>query len=316
MGASPLSRLNPFRGERRRWGRRHNPDGTMTLVDHLFELRYRLGVAMTAVIIGAIIGFVWFSSAPFGWPTLSDVLLGPYCRLPAEQRLSPNGSCQLLQTEPFEIFMLRMKVGLSVGALLFSPVWLYQLWAFITPGLLNNERKFARTFVFFATILFCAGAVMAYFVVPEALTFMAGFGGGAFFTALSGGKYISFVLLLLVIFGVSFELPLLLVMLNRAGIVTYDKLRSWWRGMVFALFVFAAVATPGQDPFSMLALAIALCLLFAVATLICRAHDRRKAKKLKEQGLTEESLDEASEIPRAPSEMDPTPSAIKHDDAT
>lgn len=288
----------------------------MTLVDHLFELRYRLGVASVGVVIGAIVGFIWFSSAPFGWPTLSEVLLGPYCQLPAEQRLSPNGSCQLLQTEPFEIFMLRMKVGLSVGALLFSPVWLYQLWAFITPGLHTNERKFARSFVFFATILFCGGAVLAYYVVPEALTFMASFGGGAFFTALSGGKYINFVLLLLVIFGVSFELPLVLVMLNRAGIVTYDKLRSWWRGMVFALFVFAAIATPGQDPFSMLALAFALCVLFAIAAVICRAHDRRKAKKLEEQGLTEAGLDEASDVDSTPSDLDPTPSSAGKDDAT
>ncbi|GAA2359411.1 twin-arginine translocase subunit TatC [Saccharopolyspora halophila] len=288
----------------------------MTLVDHLFELRYRLGVASVGVVIGAILGFIWFSSAPFGWPTLSDVLLKPYCQLPAEQRLSPNGSCQLLQTEPFEIFMLRMKVGLSVGALLFSPVWLYQLWAFITPGLHDNERKFARSFVFFATILFCGGAVLAYYVVPEALTFMASFGGGAFFTALSGGKYISFVLLLLVIFGVSFELPLVLVMLNRAGIVTYEKLRSWWRGVVFALFVFAAVATPGQDPFSMLALAFALSVLFLLAAVICRAHDRRKAKKLEEQGLTEAGLDEASNVDTTPSEMDSTASQAAKDDAT
>lgn len=289
----------------------------MTIIDHLFELRYRLGVAMTAVIIGAILGFIWFSTAPFGWPTLGDVLLGPYCALPVEQRLSPNGTCQLLQTEPFEIFMLRMKVGLSVGAILFSPVWLYQLWAFITPGLYLKERKFARSFVFFATILFVAGAVLAYYIVPEALSFMAGFGGEAFFTALTGGKYINFMLLLLVIFGVSFELPLIMVMLNRAGVVTYEKLRRWWRGLVFALFVFAAIATPGQDPFSMLALSAALSLLFMIAALICRSHDRRKAKKLAAEGLTGVGLDEASDIDPVASKLDTTPSAPpKHDDVT
>jgi sec-independent protein translocase protein TatC len=287
----------------------------MTLIDHLFELRYRLGVSMAAVIVGAIFGFIWFSSAPFGLPTLAKVLLGPYCALPDTQRLSPNGQCQLLQTEPFEIFMLQLKVGMSVGIVLFCPVWLYQLWAFITPGLYAKERKFARTFVFFATILFVSGAVLAYFVLPQALTFMSSFGGGAFFTALTGGKYINFLLLLLLIFGVSFELPLVLVMLNRAGVVSYAKLKSWWRGLVFALFVFAAVATPGQDPFSMIALALALTLLFSIAMVICRAHDRRKAKTQGVEGL---GLDEASKIDYMPSELKTTPSETpkQHDDVT
>ncbi|MER7011370.1 twin-arginine translocase subunit TatC [Saccharopolyspora sp. NPDC000359] len=316
---TPLRRLNPFRKDRRRWGRRHNPDGTMTLVDHLYELRYRLGVALAAVVVGAIFGIWWFSHSAFGLPTLSDFLLGPYCELPETQRLSPNGHCQLLQTEPFEIFMLTLKVGVAVGAVLFSPVWLYQLWAFITPGLYAKERKFAQLFVVCATVLFLTGAVLAYFILPVALEFMAGFGGDAFFTALTGGKYISFMLLLLVIFGVSFELPLILVMLNFAGIVSYAKLKSWWRGIVFALFVFAAIATPGQDPFSMLALAAALCVLFTVAMAICRANDKRKAKKLAAQGLDAVGLDEASEIDFRGSDIDARPSQVptqNHDDVT
>ncbi|MDA3647565.1 twin-arginine translocase subunit TatC [Saccharopolyspora indica] len=316
---NPLRRLNPFRKERRRWGRRHNPDGTMTLVDHLYELRYRLGVAIAAVIVGAIFGIWWFSHSAFGLPTLSDFLLEPYCQLPETQRLSPNGHCQLLQTEPFEIFMLTLKVGVAVGAVLFSPVWLYQLWAFITPGLYAKERKFARLFVSCATVLFLAGAVLAYYILPVALAFMSGFGGDAFFTALTGGKYISFMLLLLVIFGVSFELPLILVMLNLAGIVSYEKLKSWWRGIVFALFVFAAIATPGQDPFSMLALAAALSVLFIIAMGICRANDKRKAKKLAAQGLDAVGLDEASEIDFRGSELDLQSSQAprrNHDDVT
>jgi sec-independent protein translocase protein TatC len=318
VGASVLRRLNPFNKNRRRWGRRHNPDGTMTLIEHLYELRYRLGVALTAVVVGGIFGFWWFSNSAFGLPTLGDVLLKPYCQLPADLRLSPNGQCQLLQTKPFEVFMLRLKVGFSVGAILFSPVWLYQLWAFITPGLYDKERKFARVFVAFASVLFAAGAVLAYFVVPEGLTFMVSFGGGSFFTALTGGDYINFVLLLLLVFGVSFELPLLIVMLNFAGIVSYAKLRSWWRGVVFALFVFAAVATPGQDPFSMLALALALSALFGVAMVICRLNDKRREKKLAGMGMAGLDPDEPSKIDYRPSELDVTSSgkAAEHDEAT
>ncbi|QGK72185.1 twin-arginine translocase subunit TatC [Allosaccharopolyspora coralli] len=305
---TPLRRFNPFRGDRRRWGRRHNPDGTMTLIDHLYELRYRLGVALLWIMLGAVFGFWWFANTAFGAPTLGDVITGPYCGLPESMRFSPNdGECQLLQTKPFEVFMIRLKVGVAVGAVLFSPVWLYQLWSFITPGLHTNERRFAGTFVAFASVLFVAGAVLAYFVVPEGLQFMVGFGGEAFFTALTGGEYINFVLLMLIIFGVSFELPLILVMLNRAGVVSYAKLVNWWRGILFGLFVFAAVATPGQDPISMLALAAALAVLFSVAMLICRAQDRRRARKLGEQGLTGAGLDEASDLDTDPSSLDVQP---------
>lgn len=291
----------------------------MTLVDHLYELRYRLGIAMVAVVVGGAFGFWWFSNTLYGLPTLGEVITGPYCGLPEELRFSPNGECQLLQTKPFEVFMLRLKVGVAVGALLFSPVWMYQLWAFITPGLYEKERKFAGTFVTLASLLFVAGAALAYFVVPEGLTFMASFGGGAFFTAFTGGEYVNFVLLMLVIFGISFELPLILVMLNRAGIVSYAKLRSWWRGMVFGLFVFAALATPGQDPFSMLVLAAALCVLFGLAMLICRVQDRSKQKKLVKQGLSGLGLDDASEIDHRPSSLDEVTSVstkAQHDDVT
>jgi sec-independent protein translocase protein TatC len=318
---APLGRLNPFRRDRRRWGRRHNPDGTMALVDHLYELRYRLGVALIAIAVGGAFGFWWFSNSPFGLPTLGHLVTGPYCALPPEMRFSPQpGKCQLLQTKPFEVFMLRFKVGVSVGAVLFSPVWLYQLWAFITPGLYAKERRFAGTFVALASVLFTSGAVLAYFVVPQGLGFMVGFGGDTFFTALTGGEYINFVLLMLVIFGVSFELPLVLVMLNRAGVVSYDTLKNWWRGILLALFVFAAIATPGQDMISMLALSLALSVLFGLAMIICRVQDGNKARKLEQQGLEGVGLDEASKIDYRHSDLDVStagaPSQQKHDDVT
>lgn len=319
MVSGLLRMVNPFRGDRRRFGRRHNPDGTMTLTEHLYELRYRIGVAIVAVVLGGILGFVWFSAAPFGLPTLADLLNRPYCTLPPEVRFSPPGTgCRLMQTKPFEVLMLRLEVGLSLGAILTSPVWLYQIWAFITPGLRDNERKFATVFVALASALFAMGAAVAYYIVPAGLTFMVGFGGNAFFTALTGGDYINFVLRVLLVFGISFEVPLLIVMLNRADILSYEQLRKWWRGMVFALFAFAAIVTPA-DAFSMLALVAALCVLFGVAMLVCRAHDRARAKRLAAQGLEGLDPDEASELDYEPTPVeDPAPvdSSSGQDDVT
>jgi sec-independent protein translocase protein TatC len=313
-----LRMLNPFRSDRRKWGRRHNPDGTMSLTDHLYELRYRIAVAMAAVVVGGIVGFVWFSTPVFGLPTLADLINRPYCSLPSDIRFSPGGGCRLMQTKPFEVLMLRLEVGISLGAILVSPVWLYQVWAFITPGLRNNERKFAATFVALASVLFVLGAVVAYFIVPAGLTFMVGFGGNAFFTALTGGDYINFVLRVLLIFGISFEVPLLIVMLNRAGILSYERLRKWWRGVVFALFAFAAVVTPA-DAFSMLALVAALCVLFGIAMLVCRAHDSAQTRKLAAQGLEGLDPDQASELHHEPAPIDdpaPVDSSSGHDDVT
>lgn len=301
MGDGPRRSRKRFGRDREKYSRRRNPDGTMSLVDHLYELRHRLGVALLWVLIGGIFGFWWFSNQLFALPSLGDLITGPYCSLPESARMSPNGECQLMQTRPFEVFMLQLKVGLALGAVLLSPVWLYQFWAFIAPGLHSKERKFARIFVGIGSLLFVAGALLAYFVVPKGLTFMVGFGGDEFFTALTGGEYINFVLLMLLFFGISFELPLVMVMLNRAGVVSYAKLRSWWRGSVFALFIFAAVATP-QDPISMLVLGAALCVLYSIALLICRSHDRAKERKQREQ--------ESAEDPDAPSEVDPRASEL------
>ncbi|SFS65158.1 twin-arginine translocase subunit TatC [Saccharopolyspora flava] len=248
----------------------------MTVVEHLRELRYRVGVSMAALVVGGLFGIWWFSHRLFGLPSLADILLGPYCALPPTMRFSPgDGGCRLLQTAPFEVFALQLKVGFTAGAVLLSPVWLHQLWAFITPGLRAVERRFAAQFVGFGSVLFVAGALLAYSVVPAGLAFMVGFGGDAFYTALTGAEYVRFVLLMLFLFGVCFELPLLVVMLNRAEVLSYAALRSWWRGIVFGLFVLSAVATP-QDPISMLALGTTLCALFAVALAVCRRHDRRR----------------------------------------
>lgn len=292
----------------------------MTLIEHLHELRHRLGLALLGIIVGGVIGFVWFQAAPFGIPTLGELLKGPYCQLPEHLRANIGHGCQLLATAPFEAFLVQFKVGIAAGAVLFSPVWLYQLWAFITPGLYAKERKFALVFVSCAVVLFAAGAVLAYVVVPQALKVLLNFGGGDIITALKGDDYVSFMLALLIVFGVSFELPLLVVMLNRVGVLPYAKLRKWRRGAIFALFVFAAVATPGNDPFSMLALAGALTVLFELAVQISRVHDKRKGRR-EAENWGDLSDDEASPLnyqpePVAPPEPVSEPTPVRYDDAT
>jgi sec-independent protein translocase protein TatC len=268
------------REQKKARSRRHNPDGTMTLRDHLYELRHRLALALLALLVGCIAGFLWFQWRIGPVESLGHLLTGPYCELPPEVRFEPvPGKCQLLQTQPFEAFLIQFKVGLAAGAVLTSPFWLYQIWAFITPGLYANERKFTRIFVVLASFLFLCGALLAYFVVPKGLQVLVSFGGDTFIAALAANDYISFVLVMLMIFGISFELPLLVTMLNRIGVLPYQNLKKWRRGIIFALFVFAAVATPGTDPIGMIALAASMTILFELAVQIARIHDRRKAKR-------------------------------------
>src|SRR5262245_42775322 len=200
----------------------------MTLRDHLYELRHRLGLALLALVGGCIFGFLWFQWRIGPIPSLGHLLTGPYCALSAPPRLEfEDGKCALLQTQPFEAFLVQFKVGLAAGAVVTSPFWLYQIWAFITPGLYANERRFTRIFVFLASFLFACGAVLAYFVVPKGLQVLVSFGGDQFIAALAANEYISFVLVMLLIFGVSFELPLLITMLNRIGVLPYRNLKKW-----------------------------------------------------------------------------------------
>lgn len=262
----------------------------MSLADHIRELRKRVILSLVAIFIGTIIGYIWFGYAPFGMKPLGEILRGPYCSLPEELRadFTQDGKCRLLATQPFEMFMIRLKLGAIAGVVISSPFWLGQLWAFIAPGMYKTERTFSRIFITVAALLFVLGATLAYVVLDLGLAFLLGIGQDFQIAALSGQEYFDLVRNFLIIFGVSFELPLLIVVLNMVGILRYKTVQNKRRIIWVFIFIFGALMSPGGEVVSMLALSLAVGLLIELSFQFCRINDKRRERKEKE--ALEESL--------------------------
>ncbi|WP_163506212.1 twin-arginine translocase subunit TatC [Fodinicola acaciae] len=239
-------------------------------MEHLIELRTRLFRAVIGILVGTVASF-FFSKE------IINFLEQPYC----QAQMSVGKMCQpLQQLQVTDYLVTQLKFGLYVGLIISAPIWLYQLWSFITPGLHKHERRWAYSFVAVATPLFVAGAVLAYFVIARGLEFLLAFGGGTGVVAnLELKGYMDFITGMMVLFGCGFEFPLIVVMLNFAGLVSARRLLSWWRVSVFLMFLFAAIVTPTPDPFGMTALAIPMVSLYFLAVGVAFVHDRRKARR-------------------------------------
>ncbi len=260
----------------------------MPLLEHVLELRNRIAVSAIAIALGTAL--MWFFFNPV-WNFLKQ----PYCDIPQSHRLT-GSACTLIVTGIFEGFFLRLKVSFILGIVVSSPIWLYEIWAFVTPAFRARERRWTVTFLGCAVPLFGAGAVLAYITMNKGLAFLLGVNPHDVLALVTVSSYLSFALAMLLVFGVSFEFPLVVVLLNFMGVLSYRRLRSWWRPMVLGIFVFAAVATPSQDPFTMSALAVPMALLYWVAVGVAYLHDRRKASRAAASPYAGLSDDEASPL--------------------
>jgi len=279
----------------------------MSLIGHLRELRNRVGIALLFVLIGTAVAFWWYEHG------LGEFIRAPYCGLDPDLRglgTNADGDCNLLVTNVFGGALIRLKIAFIVGVVLSAPFWLYQLWAFLTPGLKKNEKRYGVGFVVASSSLFALGAALAYISLSAGLALLLGLAGDGVTIALTAQEYIGFVISLLLAFGVSFELPLIAVGLNLIGVLSYGVLSKSRRWLYFLTIVFAAFITPTQDPFTMLLMAAPMCVLFELAIQIARVVDKRRAKRADADGLAGLDDDESSPAIEAASPLDTTPSPL------
>jgi sec-independent protein translocase protein TatC len=238
--------------------------GNMSVVDHLTELRHRIVICLWAIGGAAIVG--WFLYEPF-----VNLIRKPYCAfVTANPNLAGPSGCDLVFTSPIDGMLVKMKTVMFIAIGLALPVLLYQLWAFIVPGLTSREKKYSIPFVVSSFLLFVLGALFAYFTLPKAFGFMLGFAGPGVVPLLSFDRFLGFVFLVTLAFGLSFLLPVLLVFLELVGVVKPETLSKYRRYAIFLIFLFAAIITPSSDPYTMLALGIPMYLFYEAAIIIGR----------------------------------------------
>ena len=246
----------------------------MSLVEHLRELRSRLVKSVLAIVGGLAVGFA------FRNPVL-DILREPYCNLPVRLRgdFAGTGECTLLALRVMDAFFVSLKAAAIVAVVLAAPVVCYQLWRFITPGLRPVERRYALPFILITQILFAAGAVFSYFLIPRALEFLLAFAGDNITTALSASEYLTFILHTMLAFGIAFEFPVVLVILSLMGVIGSAGMRKYRRHALFGVFVAAAIITPTQDPATMAFMAAPLAVFYEGSIVAARIIERRRGAR-------------------------------------
>ncbi|MFF5536059.1 twin-arginine translocase subunit TatC [Streptomyces cinerochromogenes] len=278
-----------------------DPEGRMPLADHLRELRNRLAKAMLAIVIVTVV-------AAFFYNDIINFLTRPIlhsigCPETFEELAKASGKHQCAEITINGLlapFTLALQVSLMAGVVLASPIWLYQLWAFVAPGLHRHEKKYAYAFVFTGAPLFFCGAFFAYKVLPTTAKVLIDFTpNGSIRNFLPLDDLLQLVTRMVIVFGLSFELPLLLIMLNLTGVLTGRRMLGWWRAMILGITVFAAVATPSTDPLSMLALAGPIWVLYFGAVAFSLLNDKRRSRR----DAAGPADDEASELDLTPEDI-------------
>ncbi|GHF16107.1 twin-arginine translocase subunit TatC [Streptomyces fumanus] len=286
--------LKPARNKER------DPEGRMPLAEHLRELRNRLAKALLAIVAVTIV-------AAFFYTDIINMITRPIlesvgCEKTFDQlakSTSGEPCAQITINGLLTPFTLALKVSLMAGVVAASPVWLYQLWAFVAPGLHRHEKKYAYAFVATGAPLFVIGAYFAYSVLPTTAKVLLDFTPGNTTNLLPLDDLLDLVLRMVLVFGLSFELPLLLVFLNLTGVLTGKRMLGWWRGMIMGITLFAAIATPSTDPVTMLLLAGPIWVLYFAAVLFSLLNDRRRRR----QEALGPADDEASDLDLTPEDI-------------
>lgn len=266
----------------------------MSLIEHLRELRSRLFKASVAIVIGTVAAWGFY-------PQIFDLLSQPV-NVIVEQAQSNGRDVRLVLGGVADAFVLQIKVSVVTSMLVTSPIWIYQLWRFITPGLYRKEKLRAYLFASVATPLFVSGAVLAYIFLPIGLQLLFGFTPLGVGNYVPVDRYLSFFLRMVLVFGISFLTPLFIVMLNIFDMLEAKAITSRWRLVVLITFAFSAIATPTGDPVNMTLLAAPVLLLISVATFIAWLNDKRRARKRKDDEILGLSDDEASPEPKPSAE--------------